>query len=87
MLKYQRALFFSRLLAANAIYSELYGDPETGALPATFQVYFWIGWKPDISQPKALQPQTSDVSLTDIYKLDEILAKKKGPSSDDEAKK
>ena len=58
-----------------------------------FQVYYWIGWKPDKSQPKPLKPQKSDVSLLktftsnlstvlqvslkDLYKLDE-LAEKKG---------
>jgi len=72
------------LLAANAIYEELYGEPgQVGqgqaatVLPATFQVYYWIGWKPDKSQPKPLKPQKSDVSLKDLYKLDE-LAEKKG---------
>ena len=63
-------------MAANAIYSEIYGDRENNfSLPATFQVYFWIGWKPDPSQPKPLTPQSSDVSLKDIYKLDEIVKK------------
>ncbi len=60
------------LLATNAIYQSLYGD-EDGNLPATFQVYFWIGWKPHPNQPKALDPQKSDVSLKDLYKLDEVL--------------
>jgi len=68
------------LLAANAIYADLYGERmEEGdqvVLPASFQVYYWIGWKPDKSQPKALQPQKSDVSLKDLYKLDEIVEKK-----------
>ena len=27
-----------------------------------YQVYYWIGWKPDPTQPKALKPQKSDVS-------------------------
>ena len=27
-----------------------------------YKVYYWIGWKPDPSQPKPLKPQTSDVS-------------------------
>jgi len=72
------------LLAANAVYEELYGEPgQVGqgqaaiVLPATFQVYYWIGWKPDKSQPRPLKPQKSDVSLKDLYKLDE-LAEKKG---------
>ena len=66
------------LLAANAIYSNLYGYEEDGklVLPATFQVYFWIGWKPHPNQPKALNPQESDVSLKDLYKLDEVLKRK-----------
>merc|ERR1712018_164479 len=46
------------LIAANAIYKGLYGlDDETNTIPATFQVYFWIGWKPHPSQPKPLKPQ------------------------------
>lgn len=63
------------LLAANAIYSNLYGNDENGklVLPATFQVYFWIGWKPHPDQPKALNPQQSDVSLKDLYKLEDVL--------------
>jgi NADH dehydrogenase [ubiquinone] 1 alpha subcomplex assembly factor 5 len=60
------------LIATNAIYQNLYGQDD-GNLPATFQIYYWIGWKPDPSQPKSLKPQKSDVSLMDIYKLDEIL--------------
>ena len=65
------------LIATNAIYQELYGslsdDGDRYNLPATFQIYYWIGWKPDPKQPKALQPQTSDVSLKDLYKLDEVV--------------
>jgi len=71
------------LFAANAIYADLYGQTRQGennsietVLPATFQVYYWIGWKPDPKQPKPLKPQKSDVSLKDLYKLDEIFEKK-----------
>ena len=69
------------LLAANAIYQELYGTTSNDTegqrvLPATFQMYFWIGWKPDPRQPQALQPQKSDVSLKDLYKLDEVVESK-----------
>ena len=71
------------MFATNAVYSDLYGEPrvnENGdtetVLPATFQVFYWIGWKPDRSQPKPLKPQKSDVSLKDLYKLDEIFEKK-----------
>lgn len=84
------------LLAANTIYADLYGETresdsgsdEVLMLPATFQVYYWIGWKPDAKQPKPLKPQRSDVSLKDLYKLDEIFEKKGSTDtvSDDEKK-
>jgi len=68
------------LFATNAVYGDLYGERTEGGeqivLPASFQVYYWIGWKPDPAQPKALRPQKSDVSLKDLYKLDEIVEKK-----------
>jgi len=68
------------IFATNAIYVDLYGEKieDTGdlVLPASFQVFYWIGWKPDPSQPKALNPQKSDVSLKDLYKLDEIAEQK-----------
>ena len=60
------------LLAADAIYKALYGL-DNGRIPATFQVYNWIGWKPHPDQPKPLKPQTSEVSLKDLGKLNEIL--------------
>ena len=94
-----RKLHLSReiMFASNAIYSDLYGETrhndQTGevevSLPATFQVYYWIGWKPDPKQPKPLKPQKSDVSLKDLYKLDEIFAKKgtaDAPSEDEKNK-
>jgi len=67
------------LLAAEAIYRELYQEEEEEqgeVLPATFQIYYWIGWKPDPTQPKPLKPQKSDVSLKDLHKLDEIAEKR-----------
>jgi len=62
------------ILAANAIYKHLYGL-EDGSLPANFQVYNWIGWKPHPLQPKPLTPQKSDISLKDLHKLDEVVTK------------
>lgn len=64
------------LMAANAIYQALYADEE-GRLPATFQVYFWIGWKPAPGQPQPLAPQKGDVSLKDLYKLEDVLKQQK----------
>jgi len=60
------------LFAANAIYADLFANDD-GSLPATFQIYYWIGWKAGSNQPKPLDPQKSDVSLQDIGKLDEII--------------
>jgi len=34
-----------------------------------------VGWKPDPSQPKPLQRGSGQVSLKDLHKLDEIIAK------------
>ncbi|KAH0550030.1 hypothetical protein KQX54_016960 [Cotesia glomerata] len=64
------------MLAAAAIYEELYGKAEEDGskyVPATFQVIYVLGWKPDPSQPKPLDRGTGEVSLKDLYKLDEIV--------------
>lgn len=52
--------------------TELYSN-EDGSVPATFQMIYFIGWKPDPSQPKALERGSGNVSLKDIYRLDEIV--------------
>lgn len=63
--------------AAAAIYQQLYGktDPDSGknTVPATFQIINMLGWKPHPKQPKPLQRGTGEVSLKDLYKLDEII--------------
>ncbi|XP_017877240.1 arginine-hydroxylase NDUFAF5, mitochondrial [Ceratina calcarata] len=68
------------VLAAAAIYKELYGKvTENGSsyVPATFQVMYLLGWKPDTSQPKPLERGTGQVSLKDLHKLDEIIKETK----------
>lgn len=68
------------VVAAAAIYQELYGkEKEDGSayVPATFQVMYLLGWKPDASQPKPLERGTGQVSLKDISKLDEIIKETK----------
>lgn len=81
------------MLAADAIYKELYPHKD-GGIQATFQIQYWIGWKPDPSQPKPLKAhQDSDISLKDLYRLDEVVSQKldeKGvvdATSDDQDKK
>ncbi|KAI9096644.1 S-adenosyl-L-methionine-dependent methyltransferase [Phlyctochytrium arcticum] len=53
------------LMAAGAIYKEIYGN-EDGTIPATFQVIYMIGWKPDPSQPKPLPRGSGQISLKDL---------------------
>ncbi|KAJ3161191.1 hypothetical protein HDU86_007813 [Geranomyces michiganensis] len=53
------------LLAAAAAYKDVYGA-EDGSVPATFQVIYMIGWKPDPSQPKPLPRGSGEVSFKDL---------------------
>ncbi|KAJ1920824.1 hypothetical protein H4219_001060 [Mycoemilia scoparia] len=55
------------LLAAAAIYNELHGNAD-GSIPATFQVIYFIGWKPGPDQPKPLERGSGSVSLKDALK-------------------
>lgn len=55
----------STLLAAAAIYRELYGDQD-GNIPATFQVIYLAGWAPHESQQKPLARGSGTVSLKDL---------------------
>lgn len=68
------------VLAAASIYKELYGkikEDGTPYVPATFQVIYLLGWKPDPSQPKPLERGSGEVSLKNLYKLDEIVKETK----------
>jgi NADH dehydrogenase [ubiquinone] 1 alpha subcomplex assembly factor 5 len=62
------------LLAAASIYREMYGN-EDGTIPATFQIYFFIGWKPHPSQPKPMARGSANFSLKDIKDLDTVIKK------------
>jgi len=54
------------LLAASAAYREMYGDAETGEIPATFQMIFLTGWAPHESMQKPMSPGSATVSLKDL---------------------
>lgn len=56
------------MAAAAAIYKDMYGN-EDGSVPATFQVIFMIGWKPDKSQAKPSARGSATASLKDLDKL------------------
>nr|CAG4644120.1 EOG090X09JT [Lepidurus arcticus] len=63
------------LTAASAVYQTMYGH-EDGTIPATFHILNMIGWKPHSSQPKPLERGAGDVSLKDLYRIDQIVPKK-----------
>ena len=54
------------LLAAAAIYQELYADPNDGSIPATFQVIYLTGWSPHESQQRPLERGSAQFSLKDL---------------------
>jgi NADH dehydrogenase [ubiquinone] 1 alpha subcomplex assembly factor 5 len=57
------------LLAAEAIYRELYGEEQEDgsiAIPATFRTIYMIGWKEAPGQAKPLERGTGEANLTDV---------------------
>ncbi|MEE6474458.1 hypothetical protein FKM82_010387 [Ascaphus truei] len=63
------------MLAAAAIYQEMYG--EDGSVPATFQIYYMIGWKPHESQAKPAKRGTATVSFGELGTVNKIVSKTK----------
>jgi NADH dehydrogenase [ubiquinone] 1 alpha subcomplex assembly factor 5 len=63
---YERRPFLKRdtLIAASSIYQALHGH-EDGSIPATFQILYMIGWKPDATQPKPLKRGSAQKSMVD----------------------
>ncbi|KAK5998087.1 Arginine-hydroxylase NDUFAF5 [Cladobotryum mycophilum] len=53
------------LLAADAIYRELHGNPD-GSIPATFRIIHMIGWREGGNQPQPLARGSGQTSLKDI---------------------
>ncbi|XP_044045343.1 arginine-hydroxylase NDUFAF5, mitochondrial isoform X2 [Siniperca chuatsi] len=56
------------ILAAAAIYKEMYGN-EDGSVPATFEILYMIGWKPHESQAKPAKRGSANVSFGDLSKI------------------
>merc|ERR1712142_848824 len=74
---WKRPLHLKRdtLMAAASIYQAMYGqenpnEPGQTSIPATFQIVYFIGWKPDKSQAKPAARGSANVSLKD---LDQVL--------------
>ncbi|XP_063774607.1 arginine-hydroxylase NDUFAF5, mitochondrial isoform X2 [Pseudophryne corroboree] len=55
---------------------EMYGEKD-GSVPATFQIYFMIGWKPHKSQAKPAKRGSATMSFGDLGKVNEIISKTK----------
>ncbi|KAF1551293.1 Arginine-hydroxylase NDUFAF5, mitochondrial, partial [Eudyptes schlegeli] len=64
------------MLAAAAIYREMYGNSD-GSVPATFQIYYMIGWKFHESQARPAQRGSATVSFGDLAKVDGLLSRGK----------
>uniref|UniRef100_A0A672LVX6 NADH dehydrogenase [ubiquinone] 1 alpha subcomplex assembly factor 5-like n=1 Tax=Sinocyclocheilus grahami TaxID=75366 RepID=A0A672LVX6_SINGR len=59
------------ILAAAAIYKEMYGN-EDGSVPATFQILYMIGWKPHESQAKPAKRGSANVSFANLSKISKL---------------
>ena len=55
-------------IAAAAAYEQLYRDDD-GLLPATFQVFYAIGWKPHDSQPKPKRRGSATRRFAELEKI------------------
>lgn len=57
---------------AAKIYKDMYGNKEDGSVPATFQVIYFIGWKPDPSQKAAAPRGSGQVSIKDLNQYNSL---------------
>ncbi|KAF5971664.1 methyltransferase [Fusarium coicis] len=53
------------LLAGDAIYKELHGNPD-GSIPATFRIIYMIGWREGENQPQPLARGSGDINLKHV---------------------
>jgi len=60
------------MLAAAAIYKEMYGN-EDGSIPATFQVLYMIGWKKSESQAQPLERGSATTNFADLESFGKAL--------------
>ncbi|KAF2350262.1 S-adenosyl-L-methionine-dependent methyltransferase, partial [Trinorchestia longiramus] len=72
-----RKLHLSRdtAMAAAAIYQEMYGDEQ--GIPATYQIIYMIGWKPNPDRRAEPAARGSgQISMKDISRLEELVREK-----------
>ncbi|KAM9589396.1 arginine-hydroxylase NDUFAF5, mitochondrial isoform 1-T1 [Trichechus inunguis] len=64
------------MLAAAAIYREMYRN-EDGSLPATYQIYYMIGWKYHHSQARPAERGSATVSFGELGKINSLVSQGK----------
>ncbi|XP_054987084.1 arginine-hydroxylase NDUFAF5, mitochondrial isoform X3 [Sorex araneus] len=64
------------MLAAAAVYKEMYRN-EDGSVPATYQIYYMIGWKYHDSQAKPAERGSATVSFGELGKLSSRMSQEK----------
>ena len=55
------------LMSCASAYDQIYG--KDGQIPALFQIVYVIGWKPDSSQPRALERGSAKKSFKELDSL------------------
>ncbi|KAG8519846.1 Arginine-hydroxylase NDUFAF5, mitochondrial [Galemys pyrenaicus] len=64
------------MLAAAAVYGEMYKN-EDGSVPATYQIYYMIGWKYHDSQAQPAERGSATVSFGQLGKINNIMSESK----------
>ena len=65
------------LISSAAIYQEMYGLEDDEGIPATFQIIYMIGWKPDpLSMSKPAERGSGEFSIKDVGKLQDLIKEK-----------
>lgn len=82
MLKGRTHINKDTLIAAASIYNYFYHktneqNEEQSGVTATYQIFYFIGWKPHPSQPQPLNRGSANFSLKDIANLEKLMKEKK----------
>ncbi|XP_075420126.1 arginine-hydroxylase NDUFAF5, mitochondrial [Tenrec ecaudatus] len=64
------------MLAAAAVYREMYRN-EDGSLPATYQIYYMIGWKYHDSQSRPAERGSATVSFGELGDINKLVSQEK----------
>ncbi|KAM5305873.1 arginine-hydroxylase NDUFAF5, mitochondrial isoform 1-T1 [Glossophaga mutica] len=64
------------MLAAAAVYREMYRN-EDGSVPATYQIYYMIGWKYHDSQARPAERGSATVSFGELGKINSLISQGK----------